>query len=601
MSGTVIVTKYSTGTGSPASNALAVGEQAYSFNSNKLFIGQTDGSNVTARIIGGQLYTDMMDHTAGTLTASSAVIVDSSLKIDNFNIGNITVTGASNTISSTNANGNIIVDPNGTGLIVLTGPVTHTGTVSHTGVGTVAGQWNVDNLRLDANTLSTTNTNGDLTLATNGSGRVLLDGTSVVVLPKGTEVQRPTAANATDGAMRYSTTNVRFEGVANGAWISIGGVKDTDGDTYIDPEQGADDDTLRFFIAGTEKAKLTATQFQIDNALEVDGAANIDGAVTMGSTVGITGAVTMASNLGVTGTLDVTGAVNFNNTTVSSSTTTGAVVIDGGLGVAEDVYLGGQVVSGGDATFGGNLAVTGNTVLSGNLTVSGTTTTVNSSVTTLTDPVMHVGQGSLAAGDANDRGVSFEYGDGSAVKDGFFGMDIQTGRFTFDKDLASGSADDDEFSSPWGDAQFHNLFLDGSQDTTGNSVVDGNGSYGGTLGVTGASTLGSTLTVAGALSANAGINTTTGDLTIAPAGGDTTVTGTLTASGAFNAASATLTAALPVASGGTGLQSYTGNGYFISNAGGTAVSFITGAQYGILQFNASNVPVVSSTIDGGTF
>lgn len=565
MSGTVIVTKYSTGTGSPASNALAVGEQAYSFNSNKLFIGQTDGSNVTARIIGGQLYTDMMDHTAGTLTASSAVIVDSSLKIDNFNIGNITVTGASNTISSTNANGNITVDPNGTGLIVLTGPVTHTGTVSHTGVGTVAGQWNVDNLRLDANTLSTTNTNGDLTLATNGSGRVLLDGTSVVVLPKGTEVQRPTAANATDGAMRYSTTNVRFEGVANGAWISIGGVKDTDGDTYIDPEQGADDDILRFFIAGTEKAKLTASQFQIDNALEVDGAANVDGAVTMGST------------------LDVTGAVNFNNTTVSSSTTTGAVIIDGGVGIAEDIYLGGQIVSTGDATFGGNLAVTGNTVLTGNLTVSGTTTTVNSSVTTLTDPVMHVGQGSLAAGDANDRGVSFEYGDGSAVKDGFFGMDIQTGRFTFDKDLASGSADDDEFSSPWGDAQFHNLYLDGSLDITGNSVTDGTGK------------------VTGMLTADGGINTSAGDLTIAPAGGDTTVTGTLTASGAFNAASATLTAALPVASGGTGLQSYTGNGYFISNAGGTAVSFITGAQYGILQFNASNVPVVSSTIDGGTF
>ena len=565
MSGTVIVTKYSTGTGSPASNALAVGEQAYSFNSNKLFIGQTDGSNVTARIIGGQLYTDMMDHTAGTLTASSAVIVDSSLKIDNFNIGNITVTGASNTISSTNANGNITVDPNGTGLIVLTGPVTHTGTVSHTGVGTVAGQWNVDNLRLDANTLSTTNTNGDLTLATNGSGRVLLDGTSVVVLPKGTEVQRPTAANATDGAMRYSTTNTRFEGVANGAWISIGGVKDTDGDTYIDPEQGADDDILRFFIAGTEKAKLTATQFQIDNALEVDGAANVDGAVTMGST------------------LDVTGAVNFNNTTVSSSTTTGAVIIDGGVGIAEDIYLGGQIVSTGDATFGGNLAVTGNTVLTGNLTVSGTTTTVNSSVTTLTDPVMHVGQGSLAAGDANDRGVSFEYGDGSAVKDGFFGMDIQTGRFTFDKDLASGAADDDEFSSPWGDAQFHNLYLDGSLDITGNSVTDGTGK------------------VTGMLTADGGINTSAGDLTIAPAGGDTTVTGTLTASGAFNAASATLTAALPVASGGTGLQSYTGNGYFISNAGGTAVSFITGAQYGILQFNASNVPVVSSTIDGGTF
>jgi len=601
MSGTVIVTKYSLATGSPATNALAVGEQAYSFSSDKLFIGETSGSDVVARIIGGQLYTDMMDHTAGVLTASSAVIVDSSSKINNFNIGNITVTGATNTISSTNINGNIVVDPNGTGIIVLTGPITHTGSVSHSGVGTVTGQWNVDNLRLDANTVSTTNTDGDLTLATNGVGRVLLDGTSVVVLPKGTEAQRPTAAVASDGAIRYSTTNVRFEGVSNGAWISIGGVKDTDGDTYIDPEQGADDDTLRFYIAGTEKAILNSTGFQIDNALEVDGTANVDGVVTLGNTLAVTGATTLSSSLAVTGTVDVTGAVNFNNTTASNSKTSGAVVIDGGLGVAEDIYLGGQIVATGAATIGGNLAVTGNTVLSGNLTVSGTTTTVNTAVTTLTDPVIHVGQGSLAAGDANDRGVSFEYGDGTAVKDGFFGMDIQTGRFVFDKDLVSGAADDDEFSSPWGDAQFHNLFLDGSQTVTGNSAISGTASVGSTLGVTGAATLASTLSVAGALSANAGINTSAGDLTIAPAGGDTNVTGTLTASGAFNAASATLTSALPVASGGTGLQSYTGKGFFVSNAGGTAVSFITGAQYQILQFSASGAPIASSTIDGGTF
>ena len=121
MSGTVIVTKYSTGTGSPATNALAVGEQAYSFSSDKLFIGETSGSDVVARIIGGQLYTDMMDHAAGTLTASSAVIVDANSKINNFNIGNITVTGASNTITSTDTNGNIVLTPNGSGYVVLDG------------------------------------------------------------------------------------------------------------------------------------------------------------------------------------------------------------------------------------------------------------------------------------------------------------------------------------------------------------------------------------------------------------------------------------------------------------------------------------------------
>ena len=123
MSGTVIITKYSTSTGSPASDALAVGEQAYSFNSDKLFIGETSGGAVVARTIGGQFFTDMMDHTAGTLTASSAVIVDANSKIDNFNIGNITVTGSTNTISSTNTNGNIVITPNGSGEVIIDGLV----------------------------------------------------------------------------------------------------------------------------------------------------------------------------------------------------------------------------------------------------------------------------------------------------------------------------------------------------------------------------------------------------------------------------------------------------------------------------------------------
>ncbi|MBI33141.1 MAG: hypothetical protein CMD98_04625 [Gammaproteobacteria bacterium] len=594
MAGTIIQIKYSGtgGTAAPASGTLTQAELAYSFNSNKMFIGNGDSPSLS-HIIGGKHFVDMLDHTAGTLTASSALIVDSSSKIDVLNVDNITIDG--NTISSTNADGGITLDPNGSGTISLSAATSLVGDLTHTGTGTVSGQWNVDNLRLDGNTLNTTNTNGDLTVASNGTGRILLDGTTVVVIPKGTEAQRPTAANATDGALRYSTTNTRFEGVVNGSWVSVGGVKDTDGDTYIEPELGADDDNLRFYIAGTEKAKLNATGLQVDDALEIDGTANVDGAVTMGSTLGVTGNTTLS------GTLDVTGAVNFNNTTASSSTTTGAVIIDGGVGVAEDVYAGGQIVTSGDATFGGDLAVTGDTVLSGNLTVSGTTTTVDTTVTTLTDPVMHVGQGSLAAGDANDRGVSFEYGDGSVVKDGFFGMDIQTERFVFQTDITSGNADDDEFSSPWSDAQFNSLYLDSNLSVTGTSTVTGNSTYGGTLGVTGATTLSSTLAVTGALSANGGINTASGDLTIAPAGGDTTVTGTLTVSGALSANSASLTTALPVGSGGTGLQSYTSNGYFIANTGGTAMSFITGTQYQLLQFNGSGVPVASSTIDCGTF
>jgi len=51
--------------------------------------------------------------TAGTLTASKLVKVDASKKIDNWKVDNIDIDG--NTISSTDTNGNVIITPNGTG------------------------------------------------------------------------------------------------------------------------------------------------------------------------------------------------------------------------------------------------------------------------------------------------------------------------------------------------------------------------------------------------------------------------------------------------------------------------------------------------------
>jgi hypothetical protein len=58
---------------------------------------------------------------------------------------------------------------------------------------------------------------------------------------------------------------------------------------------------------------------------------------------------------------------------------------------------------------------------------------------------------------------------------------------------------------------------------------------------------------------------------------------------------------VPVTDGGTGLSSFTGDAFMVSNAAGTAFSFITGTEYQVLQFNASGVPEASGTIDGGTF
>ena len=63
----------------------------------------------------------------------------------------------------------------------------------------------------------------------------------------------------------------------------------------------------------------------------------------------------------------------------------------------------------------------------------------------------------------------------------------------------------------------------------------------------------------------------------------------------------TLTNDLAVLHGGTGVSSFTGNGVFISNGAGTALTQVTGTQGKLIQFNSSGVPFASEIIDGGTY
>jgi len=84
MSQTVQI-KRSTGTGKPT--AVAQGELFYAYGSNgtygkRLAIGNVSGGGNTPEIIGGSHFMDMLDHTPGNITASSAIITDSNNFID---------------------------------------------------------------------------------------------------------------------------------------------------------------------------------------------------------------------------------------------------------------------------------------------------------------------------------------------------------------------------------------------------------------------------------------------------------------------------------------------------------------------------------------
>lgn len=124
----IIKIKRSEVAGNPS--VLGSGELAYSSlldngsnGGDRLYVGvgtETAGNAVNHVVIGGKFFTDRLDHTAGTLTALSAIVVDANLKIDILNVDNITLNG--NTISSTNTNGDLNITPNGTGKLVLTNP-----------------------------------------------------------------------------------------------------------------------------------------------------------------------------------------------------------------------------------------------------------------------------------------------------------------------------------------------------------------------------------------------------------------------------------------------------------------------------------------------
>jgi hypothetical protein len=93
------------------------------------------------------------------------------------NIDNIRLDG--NTISITNANGSLLVAANGTGIVDVQSALTTLGQTV-TGTLSITGQLNIDNLRADGNVISSTNLNGDITLTPNGTGTVI---TSANILP----------------------------------------------------------------------------------------------------------------------------------------------------------------------------------------------------------------------------------------------------------------------------------------------------------------------------------------------------------------------------------------------------------------------------------
>ena len=312
----------------------------------------------------------------------------------------------------------------------------------------------------------------------------------------------------------------------------------------------------------TDDLKIIGTTNEVNTAVTKSGTD-----VTL--QVGLPNDVTISNDLTVVTDLDVGGS----NFTVAGAT--GNTVIEG------DLNVNGSAINLGNA-------LTDNVIISGNLTVQGTTTTVESTTVTIDDPVIALADNTTSnTSDGLDRGVRFKWGTGSAVATGFFGFDIQTERFVFTKDETVSS---DDFSTPWSDAEFGDVYATGAD--IGNIQV----------GITGDNE----------------IDTVSGNLTLDSAGGTVvvddilSVTGAATITGQVTLSDGT---GLRVSEGGTGQRSFTGDGVFVSNAAGTAMSQLDSSNPvpsntdnpgattngDLIQFSTTGVPIVTDIIDGGTY
>jgi len=281
----IIRIKRSAGTNKPAS--LNWGELAYvsgigSYGGlnqykDRMFLGD-DGNNVNP--VGGYYYTSMMEHQPGAID------------------------GVTNT---RNQDGGIVVILDNNRKV---------------------DQWNVDNLRLDLNTLSSTNTDGDIIFNPNGTGEInIVDDTYL------------SFGDNKDVKFRYDeATDNRFE-IEGADWAFANGVAINIGD-------------------------VTQSNTKDEGALVVEGGVGIE------------------KNLNIGGTLNVVGVV----------TVTGGAVID-------DIQIKDNIIS--TLSGSGNvlyidpypdgLSSEGTVIIKGDLQVDGTTTSINSSVVTINDPIIILG------------------------------------------------------------------------------------------------------------------------------------------------------------------------------------------------------------------
>ena len=281
-------------TGATAPSGLNQGELAYVYDTGssstgaggsglRLYIGDPTSTSNSAIQIGGQYFTQLIDHALGTLTASSAILVDSNKAIDELLIGNnSTAGGAIKFNEGTNNGSNFIAlkAPNSVGTSVTFTLPSSDGSDGHVLVTDGYGNLSFSapasssfTLAADSGSSDTFNTGETLTIAgdtgitttvSNNQISIDLDDTSVSAGSYGSSTAIPTFTVDAQGRLTAAGTAAISTtlDIAADSGTDDGVVLGTDtltftGGTGIDTSVSGD--TVTFAIDSTV-ATLTGTQ-----------------------------------------------------------------------------------------------------------------------------------------------------------------------------------------------------------------------------------------------------------------------------------------------------------------------------------------------------
>ena len=317
-------------------------------------------------------------------------------------------------------------------------------------------------------------------------------------------------------------------------------------------------------ISGTFTATGASTlgATTIGGALTANGTSLFDGAVTITGTNTLTvgtGAVTFGGTLGVDGVTSIT------DITTAAVGGTGALVVTGGALINDNLIVKSTASSSVNTnsnsiyTLGGigiskDLAVGGSAVITGNLTVLGTQTIINSTSTSIQDPVIDIGtnvnDSPLTGDDGYNKGIVLHYYD-TDDNHMFLGRNNLTGHLVLRHNIdpgANGPIPNSHYTTNGAYATFDVGTLIANDSTNATNTTSG------ALQVIGGAGIGGDVFVGGGVSAatlTAG-NLTAGQLVYATAGGQLVTNGALVFNTATNTLVATVTTATNLAGGVAG-------------------------------------------------